>query len=75
MNIRMPNCLRLEAKFTVGGYVCEISFTDGALTAFWSTRVPPRLFRKEQRQYLAGRDALIAESSKQLNGAVLVVEI
>ena len=65
---------RLSSTFEVGGYTCELSFTNGQLTAARTPTVPPNLSRKETQQYRRGRDALMAEVAASIGGGVLVVE-
>ena len=63
--------------FRAGRYICEMSYSPGSgLAAKWSPAVPTRstFSDTDMAQYRAGRTALLAEVSKAIGGAVLVLE-
>jgi hypothetical protein len=68
---------KLSSTFRCGEYVCALSYQpDGGLAAQWSPAVPTRgnFSAAAMEQYRAGRAALLAEVSRAIGGAVLVIE-
>jgi hypothetical protein len=66
----------MTTKFSVGKYICEMTWTGSGLKCEWSPDVPaPKSFgKKEMREYRAGRDAFVQEIASTIGGNVLVVE-
>ena len=68
---------KLSSTFRCGEYVCALSYQPhGGLAAQWRPAVPTRatFSDADMKQYRAGRAALLAEVSKAIGGAVLVLE-
>lgn len=67
--------------FTVGHRVVTVSLPDidpnrvGVLTFDWTPDVPTNMSEAEWAQYRAGRDTLLAEVSRILDGRVIVAEV
>lgn len=64
-----------STTFLVGPYTCSMSFSnDGkGITAEWSPKPTTAIPKMYMADYRRGRDAFLAEISKEL-GRVLVVE-
>lgn len=61
--------------FRVGPYMVEMTFLEGrGCLAEWSPKPNGPVGREYLDQYRAGRDALLAEVSKELGGSIVVVE-
>jgi hypothetical protein len=47
----------------------------GRIGCEWDPSLPKQLSKHEREQYRVGRDAFLAELTKDLNGAVLTFEV
>ncbi len=60
--------------FRVGVYTCEMTYsTHAGMNAKWKPDLPRRFSEQQQREYRAGRNALMAEVAAEI-GNVLVIE-
>ncbi|WOH70647.1 hypothetical protein RX330_20330 [Bradyrhizobium sp. NDS-1] len=67
--------MMLSSKFSVGRYVCEMSWSQfGYIKCEWSPEVPTALGKQEIREYRAGRDSFVQNVAESVGGNVLVVE-
>jgi hypothetical protein len=68
--------MKWKNTFLVGIYKCELTYSHGKnLQAKWSPHLSSRqLSDQEIAQYRSGRDNLIAEVAKAVDGSVLVIE-
>jgi hypothetical protein len=68
--------MKWKNTFLVGIYKCELTYSHGKnLQAKWLPHLPSRqLSDQEIAQYRSGRDNLIAEVAKAVDGSVLVIE-
>jgi len=63
-----------QSTFRVGIYTCHMTYTQrGGLYCVWSPELPLKKSLSGS-QYRAGRDALIAEVTKEVGDAALVIE-
>ena len=71
----------IEARFRVGKYTCSMIYplpaASGPIQVTWEPEIPrPRtLTAAELAQYLAGRDALIAEIARLTGQNILMVDL
>ena len=72
-----PAMEKLNMKFRVGDFICEMFWRDGGLRCEWLPNVPnaKKFSKKEWKQYRAGRNAWMAELSKIIGGKVAVLEL
>src|SRR5258707_1220048 len=66
----------IEITFTVGRFTCRMWFPlpDGPLSATWEPEKPGRLTGAEMAAYRDGRNALIAEVTRQTGLRIAVIE-
>ena len=59
----------------VGKYTVEFTLSDRGIHAGWSPRIPRRLSREQQRQYLTLRNEFMGHVAEDLGGVVAVVDL
>jgi hypothetical protein len=62
--------------FRVGKFRCTMTLANGQMTTEWSPGLPtPKQMNKAMwREYRAGRNTFLAEVSRQIGGAIAVIE-
>jgi hypothetical protein len=77
----MAEAALLVRSFRVGKRTCTLTIPTprpggtASLVAEWSPNIPNRPFtKKEERQYFAGRHAVMTELAAQIGGSILIID-